>query len=492
MIDVEEIRKDIEMLERGLNEEYYLNWSGLKEELNTASIMEEYSTLYRKDVVEHIAALREIAEGEEDRRLGYLHYVITHYYILNSVKELTDAKDTEEARLKIIVDGEEMAYRISAVTMVNEDDRNRRKAIHDARLKAIDSLNEILEERTKRMHTLARDLGYTNYAKLYGRLKGISFTSLLNEMKQFSRRTHNLYREKMSELIEGIGLKLEDAEKHDIAYLLRAKRFDRYFKKGGSLAALKKTLKGLGIDLDAQENIIVDVEEREKKTPRAFCAPVEVPNRIMLVTMPQGGYMDYSSLFHEAGHAEHYANVSPDEPMEFKYLGDNSVTESFAFVFDYLLTDRNWVDEYVKIPDVDEYIHHAYLEKLFILRRYGAKLEYEMKLHTEGVGGMDQVYKSTLEDALLFKHPGKHYLLDHDDGFYCAHYLRAWIFEAQLRELLKEKFGEKWFLNADSGAYLRNLWSVGQKYNIVELAQNEGFQGLDLEPLTEEIMSNLE
>lgn len=492
MIDVEKIRKDIEMLERETEEEYYLNWSGQKEELNTAAIMEKYSSLFEKDVIEHVAARKEIAESEEDRRLGYLHYVVTHHYILNSVKDLTDAKDTEEAKLKIVVDGEEMAYRISAVTMVNEDDRTKRHAIHNARLDVIGGLNQILEERTRKMQNLAEDLGYTNYAKLYGSLKGISFTSILNEMKEFARRTDKLYKEKMSELTEKIGLKLEDAERHDIAYLLRAKQFDPYFKKGGSLPALKETLKGLGMDLDAQKNIIVDIEEREKKTPRAFCATIEVPDRIMLVTMPQGGYMDYSSLFHEAGHAEHYGNTSSEEPMEFKYLGDNSVTESFAFIFDYLLTDKNWVDEYIKMPDVEGYIQHAYLEKLFFLRRYGAKLEYEMKLHTEGVAGMDQVYKSTLEDALLFKHPEKQYLLDHDDGFYCAQYLRAWIFEAQMRELLKEKFGEKWFLNADSGAYLANLWSVGQKYNVVELAQNEGFQGLDVEPLMEEIMSNLE
>lgn len=492
MIDIEKVRKDIEMCERGLNEEYYLNWSGLKEELNTASIMEKYSDLYQREVVDHVSALREISEPEEERRLRYLHHVVTHYYILDRVKDLTDAKETKEARLKISVEGEEMPYRISGVTMINEDDRSKRQAIHNARLDVTDGLNQILEERMRKMQELAKELGYTNYAKLYGSLKGISFTSLLSELKELQRRTDKLYREKMSEMTETIGLKLEETEKHDIAYLLRAKQFDPHFTKGGSLPALRETLKGIGIDLDAQKNIIVDIEEREKKTPRAFCAPLEVPSKVMLVTMPQGGYMDYSSLFHEAGHAEHFASTSAAEPMEFKYLGDNSVTESFAFVFDYLLTDRNWVEEYIKMPDVDTYIEHAYLEKLFILRRYGAKLEYEMRLHTEGVAGMDQVYKTVLEDALIFDHPEKHYLLDHDDGFYCSQYLRAWIFEAQLRELLKEKFGEKWFLNAGSGSFLADHWSVGQKYNVIELAQNEGFQGLDVEPLTEEIMANLE
>ncbi len=492
MIDLDQIRKDIETCERGLNEEYYLNWAGLKDELDTASIMEKCPSLGEREAVDHVSARIQIAEPGEERRLKYLHHVTTHHYIGNLVKDLTDAKETEEAKLTINVEGTEMPYRMSGVTMVNEDDRDMRHAIHEARLKATDVLNQILHDKWGKMHEIPIDLGYINYANLYGKMKNINFTSLLNEIKEFQVRTEALYREKMSEMTERIGISLEEAERHDIAYLLRAKQFDPYFEKGKSLPSLKATLKGIGIDLDRQSNIIVDIEEREKKTPRAFCAPLEIPNKVMLVTMPMGGYSDYSSLFHEAGHAEHLGNVDPEEPMEYKYLGDNSVTESFAFIFDYLLTDRNWVNEFIKMPNVDEYLHHAFVEKLFFIRRYGAKLEYEMKLHTEGLSGMGQVYSSVLEDSLVFKHPEEHYLLDVDEGFYCAQYLRAWIFEAQLRELMKEKFGEDWFLNPRSGRYLSNLWSVGQKFDVVELAQNEGFQGLDVQPLTEEIISNLE
>ncbi|MCK5291634.1 MAG: hypothetical protein KAR39_06430 [Thermoplasmata archaeon] len=492
MIDLEQIRRDVEACERGMNEEYYLNWSGQKDDLDTASVLNKCPNLGSRETVDHIAARRQIAEPEEERKLKYLHGVTAGFYLASLVKDLNDAKETEEAKLTIDVDGEEMAYRMSGVHIVNEDDRAKRHAIHNARIKASDGLNKILVERWGKLHNTAVDLGYNNYTMLYRNLKGINFTSLLNEIKEFKQRTDKLYREKMGEMTDSLGVSLEEAEKHDIAYLLRAKQFDPHFKKGNSLPALKATLKGLGIDMDSQKNIIVDIEEREKKTPRAFCAPLDIPSKIMLVTMPKGGYSDYSSLFHEAGHAEHLGNVNPDEPMEFKYLGDNSVTESFAFTLDYLLTDRNWVNEYIKMPNVDEYMHHAFVEKLYFVRRYGSKLEYEMKLHTDGLPGMDQVYKSVMEDGMVFKHPMENYLLDLDDGFYCAQYLRAWIFHAQLIDLLKEKFGEKWFLNTKSGNYLTDLWSVGQKYDVVELAQNEGFQGLDIEPLTEEILANLE
>ena len=46
------------------------------------------------------------------------------------------------------------------------------------------------------------------------------------------------------------------------------------------------------------------------KSPRAFCSPIEVPGKVMLVIQPIGGHDDWRALFHEAGHTEHYANTS--------------------------------------------------------------------------------------------------------------------------------------------------------------------------------------
>ena len=37
------------------------------------------------------------------------------------------------------------------------------------------------------------------------------------------------------------------------------------------MPALEATLADLGVDLYGQENVELDVEQREKKTPRAFC-----------------------------------------------------------------------------------------------------------------------------------------------------------------------------------------------------------------------------
>ena len=125
----------------------------------------------------------------------------------------------------------------------------------------------------------------------------------------------------------------------------------------------------MGIDLRAQTNVHVDTEVRELKTPRAFCAPVRVPDEIYLVVLPRGGQDDYGALLHEAGHTEHFAHVAPDLAFEYRHFGDNAVTEAFAFLFDHLLLNRAWLGRHLDFADCDDFLRFATVSDLFYLRR---------------------------------------------------------------------------------------------------------------------------
>ena len=133
-----------------------------------------------------------------------------------------------------------------------------------------------------------------------------------------------------------VGIPLEGAKRWDVPRLFRASEWDTGFPGRQMLPALEATLAGLGIDLGAQENVHLDIEPRPTKSPRAFCAPIEVPGRVMLVIQPIGGPDDWHALFHEAGHTEHFANTSPDLRVEEKRFGDNAVTEGWAMLLQYL------------------------------------------------------------------------------------------------------------------------------------------------------------
>jgi hypothetical protein len=230
-------------------------------------------------------------------------------------------------------------------------------------------------------------------------------------------------------------------------------------------------MSGLGIDLDEQPGVVLDVEPRPNKSPRPFCAPVRPPHEVYLVLTPMGGREDYSTLFHEGGHTEHYAGVDPDLPFEYRYLGDNSVTEAFAFLLQHLVEDAPWLGRRLGIADSDALVAHARATRLIYLRRYCAKLAYELELHGPDarLDALSGRYAQLLGQALRLDWSPETFLQDVDPGFYCACYLQAWALEAKVRVHLRERFGPSWFESAEAGAMLRGLWRHGQRLSAAEL-----------------------
>ena len=491
MPDIRKVRKEAEELVRALDWEVYQNWAGLKPELNTSAIYAQHPDLLKREVLDDLKARRAAATEDAERRLRYLHAYLTSAFLANEVRELTDRHDTEEAKREVVVGHHIHPFRLSEVRMVNEDDRGTRAAIYEARNRAIDQINEISLVRWRRLHALAKELGYRDYAALFSNLKGIDFAQLDTLMTRLVDRTEKVYAERLERYLKPLDLSLKQAKKHDVAYVFRGKAWDPEFKKERAVATLKSTLLDLGFDLDTQANITIDAEERPNKSPRAFCVPAHVPRKVLLVVMPHGGHDDYATILHEAGHAEHYANAAADLPFEYKYLGDNSVTEGMAFALEYITLAPEWLADKVGLKETREFLDLAYTYKAYFLRRYAGKLRYEMQLHTKGLEGMAATYRRELERTLKFKHPREHYLEDLDDGFYAAQYLRAWILEAQMSQALREMFGDAWFREKEAGRFLKGIWAHGQKFTADELAKEFGYPGLDIDPLLKQVEEHL-
>jgi oligoendopeptidase F len=228
------------------------------------------------------------------------------------------------------------------------------------------------------------------------------------------------------------------------------------------------------------------------KSPRAFCAPIAIPNDVRLVLQPTGGHQDYDTLLHEAGHAEHFANVDPSLPFAYKWLGDSSVTEGYAFLLHYLSTDPLWLHHYLDYDDAAEFRHSALFLKLQMLRRYATKLLYEPELFRAAEPErLSERYVDLFSHHLMVRYFPEEYLSDVDDGLYAAQYLRAWMFEAQLREYLKKEYDEEWFRSPRAGKFVRDLWREGQKYTADELAKFMGYDELTPAPLLAEIREAL-
>src|SRR5262249_30258777 len=156
----------------------------------------------------------------------------------------------------------------------------------------------------------------------------------------------------------------------DMPWLFRAPGLDPLFGEDRLVDSFAETPAGLGIDLAAQPGVHLDTERRPTKSPRAFCAVPRVPDEVYPAVPPVGGREDFAALFHEGGHTEHYANVDRGLPFEARHLGDNSITESFAFLLEHLTFDPGWLEARLGVDDSAPVVEHARAEQLVYLRRY--------------------------------------------------------------------------------------------------------------------------
>jgi hypothetical protein len=80
------------------------------------------------------------------------------------------------------------------------------------------------------------------------------------------------------------------------------------------------------------------------------------------------------------------------------------------------------------------------------------------------------------------------YLMDVDDGFYTAAYLRAWAFEVSFREYLRTRYGRRWWASSRAGDELIDLWNTAQRYPVEELARLIGFGEISFDLLADDLI----
>jgi hypothetical protein len=482
-MDLEAYRRSAESFVSELTSTFYRHYSGLDERYEIEPIYERHASLFVADAVDSLRELTAAAapEGEERRRLRMLLEFAVDGHLGQSTKELEAELARREATYSIVVDGEQIGYRESEVLQANEPDSEQRESIERARLDLTEEhLNPLYRELMGRQHECARTLGYASYRALCEECKGLDLEGLRAQTSAFSAATDDSYLDIMEpELERTLGFGLSEMRSSDLARFFRATVQDRHFPSGRLVPSLLETLAGLGIS--ERDNVILDLEPRANKSPRAFCAPVRVPDEVYLVISPVGGRDDFSALFHEAGHTEHYAHVGPELPFEFRYLGDNAITEAFAFLFQHLVEDPLWLERRLGLTDTAQLASYARANRLIYLRRYAAKLAYEMELHGEdgSLDGRADRYAALLGGALGIRWPGETFLADVDPGFYCSCYLRAWALETHLRTYLRQQFGPAWFESPAAGLLIMELWREGQRRAPQELLGELTGESLD-------------
>ena len=489
--DLDQYRRDAERFCEEIDRDYYLHLAGHKPDLEVEAIYVRHESLFTREAVERIGEARGAATGDEERRLRYLHQFALDGHLGALTRSLAARLAELEATLELQVEAETMPYRMAPVIQANEPESERRAEIEAARNAVLDQrLSPLHREAVEISHGACVELGWPSYLDAYSDVRALDLRALARRLEEFAAATEADYASTVDpELERTVGLSLAELRRSDLVRFFRAPHLDSLFPSARMIGALHETLLGLGIDLRGQSNVILDTESRPTKSPRAFCATPRIPEEVYLVLPPVGGREDYATLFHEAGHAEHYGCTDASLEFEFRHLGDNSVTESFAFLLEGLTANPEWLREIVGAEGAEAAIEHARSARLVFLRRYSAKIAYEVELHGPAVDldAMPARYAELLGERVGVAWPWETWCSDVDGGFYVACYLRAWALEVEWRAELAERFGEAWFSNPEAGAWLRGIWGQGQRRDADTLLDETTGRSLDFMRLAAEL-----
>jgi hypothetical protein len=478
-MEVDAYRAEVEKFLSALELEYVLHYSGRKATFEIEPVYRRHAGLFTREAVER---LRELAPGE------LLRFAVEGY-IGNATRAEAEELARREAALTVALNGAELPYRRVVIEEANEPDPDRRAALERARLDVLETeLNPLHVEAHERAAALAGELGWASTLAMCEELSTLDLRALGRQCEEFLEATEPWYEEVVGPELEAqLGFGFDRLQRSDIGAFMRAPTLDWAFPGERLLPSYELTLAGLGL---SGGGVSVDLEKRPNKSPRAFCAAIHVPDDVHLVMPLMGGRDDYEALMHEAGHAQHLSRTARELPVEARYLGDSSVTEGYAFLFQHLVDAPDWLDAALGVPEPRPLLRHSRAGRLLMLRRYAAKLLYELELHGDRADGAARGrYAARLSAAVHVDWPATTWLADVDPFFYAARYLRAWAFETHLRRVLRDRFGDRWFAEPEAGAILRSLWREGQARCADELLGELTGEALELASVARDLAS---
>jgi hypothetical protein len=468
---------------------------GEKETSEQAAIVARHADLFTRDQLSALQDEEAAADGDEREAIARLRLTCQEGIVTAELAEREDALENALLAAHVAWDGEELPLRSAQARLAVEPDYARRDTLGAAVLGLSASFND--ERRALLADRNELETGVTGIAEPVARNeaeKGVALRPILRAVDRARVESTPAFapkREQWLDLLLGPEREEMPASAH-MAWIRRLSPLESTYTKERSVPVCLATLRALGFDLDAEEGIRLDLEDRPQKSPRACVIASDPPRVVHLITRAQGGLHDYESFLHEAGHALHYAGCDPSLSLAFRRLArDHALTEIYSFLLDSISQEPCWHAEHFGLSDEQAlaYADAARFSNTLLFRRYSAKLGYELDFWTRfpADGGTPDGYEERLTAATGIRYPAANHLADMDAGFYSADYLRAWIRSAQVRAHLRREVGEDWWRNPETGARLRDLFREGTRPTTEEVADRIGFDPLDTAPLVAEL-----
>ena len=381
---------------------YWSNYMGTSDNMDALS---EAETRYNHfisnparvaELREQISEAEQLDDSEEKRDLLHGLRGWLNFYSINAI-ESAEAREMEAGLVQddadmferrkalnlhyVNAEGEtvEASTLVLSTNLLSCDDEAVRKSSHEALLE----LERFVAENgfidmVKRRNAFARAQGYRNYFDYkVNKEERMSPEQLFAILDEFDENTRDAQRRGFDALVERYGDKA--LQGYNLKYFSSgdsAQQLDPYLPFSKSLQRWGESFGRLGVSF-RDANLTLDLLDRKGKYENGFMHAPRVawdrdgswsPAQINFTSNANPGQVGsgddgINTLFHEGGHAAHFANIVQNAPCFSQEFPPTSMSyaETQSMFFDSMLGDADWLKLYAsdrsgeEIPD--EIIH---------------------------------------------------------------------------------------------------------------------------------------
>lgn len=247
---------------------------------------------------------------------------------------------------------------------------------------------------------LAQAQGFETYPDIRLAADGQTYTSLLEHYVELEENTRAPYRRFLQRACERLGLGTLMPWDVDYALSLLTTPDEQYFPPDCALDKVNQGLVRAGFD----KGIGVAQVAVAPIPYGGICYDIEVPNDIRVLVNPRPGFLTHSILFHEFGHALHFAHIR--QPYYLFRSEYPCVAEGLATTVQRLALDPVWLVEIAGVPvAAAEQLTEGFPDLIaHRLRRLMAYSTIELQAYTNSAN-LARLHREAIEGFLMVPCP---------------------------------------------------------------------------------------
>jgi hypothetical protein len=249
---------------------------------------------------------------------------------------------------------------------------------------------------------------------------------------------------------------------------------NKHLEKKNPQKAIERVLTNLGFGEDLQR-IKIDNEDREKKSPSAFCFGIQIPNDIRVIYKRISPFSDFTNIFHEFGHAVHGTSGVEEDPFWKRYCIPMSVAETFSIFFEMLLQKPLFLKHELGLTDdvIQEILDRRHFMNLYFLVFYASNALMKINFWKRDYSFEEASKRfQELTKRFYWEIPGDYWLTHHimpNYDVYSPSYMLASVRVKEWMNQMIDEFGEEFWRGdktKQAGTVIRDLAATRANFDL--------------------------